>query len=116
MPDGLEFPSFSSVDLSRLITPIIYSQGLYLVYVIQIPLLQSTSYHLYKIQPFLVKQEDRVFVYIESAKDFIFTDAMSQRYGKMNYPELQACLTPNEITFVCKETLLIFYLHPKGRL
>jgi hypothetical protein len=56
LPDGLEFPSFSSVELSRLITPIVYSQGSYLVYVIQIPLIQSTSYHLYKIQPFPVKQ------------------------------------------------------------
>jgi hypothetical protein len=93
------------VELSRIITPIFYSQGSYLVYVNQIPLLQSTSYHLYKIQPFPVKQ-DRVFVYIESAKDFIFVDAM-RRYGKMNYPELYACLTPNEITYVCKETLPI---------
>jgi hypothetical protein len=31
LPDGLEFPSFSSFELSRLITPIIYSQGSYLV-------------------------------------------------------------------------------------
>jgi hypothetical protein len=59
------------------------------------------------MQPFPVKQQDKVFVYIESAKDFIFVDAM-RRYGKMNYPELQACLTPNEVSFVCKETLPIF--------
>jgi hypothetical protein len=86
---GLEFPSFSSLELSRLITPITYSQGSYLVYIIQIPLIQSTAYHLYKIQPFPVKQQDQVFIYIESTKDFIFVDAMRQRYGKMNYPELQ---------------------------
>jgi hypothetical protein len=40
LPEGLEFPGFSSSELSRLITPIIYSQNSYLVYVIQIPLFQ----------------------------------------------------------------------------
>ena len=113
LPDGLEFPSFSSMELSRIITPIIYSQASYLVYVIQIQLIQSTSFHLYKIQPFPVKQQDKVFVYIESTKDFIFVDAMRQRYGEMNYPELQACLMPNEITFVCKETLPILTYTPQ---
>ena len=41
-------------------------------------------------------------------KDFTFTDAMRQKYGKMSYPELQACLMPNELTYVCKEILPIF--------
>jgi transcriptional regulator of met regulon len=49
LPDGLEFPSFPSMELSRLIISIIYSRGSYLVYVIQVPLIQSISYHLYKI-------------------------------------------------------------------
>ena len=113
LPDGLEFRSFSSMELSRIITPIIYSQASYLFYIIQIPLIQSTSFHLYKIQPFPVQQQDKVFVYIEPTKDFIFVDAMRQRYGKMNYPELQACLMPNEITFVCKETLPILTYTPQ---
>ena len=113
LPDGLEFPSFSSMELPRIITPIIYCQASYLVYVIQIPLIQSTSFHLCKIQPFPVQQQDKVFVYIESTKDFIFVDAMRQRYGKMNYPELQACFMPNEITFVCKETLPILTYTPQ---
>jgi len=113
LPDGLEFPSFSSFELSRLITPIIYSQDSYLVYVIQVPLIQSTSYHLYKIHPFPVRQQDRVFVYIESTKGFIFVDAM-RLYGKMNYQELQACFTPNKLTYVCKETLPISTYTPKG--
>jgi hypothetical protein len=76
LPDGLEFPSFSSIELSRIITPMIYAQGNYLVYVIQIPLLQSPPFHLYKILPFPMKQQDKVFVYVGSAKDFIFVDAM----------------------------------------
>jgi hypothetical protein len=112
LPDGLEFPSFLSVELSKLITPIIYTQGSYLVYVIQIPLIQPTAYHLYKIQPFPSRQQDRVFVYIESTKDFMFVDAMRQCFGKMHYLDLQECTQPNEITYVCKETLPILTYNP----
>jgi hypothetical protein len=112
LPDGLEFPSFPSIELSKLINPIIYSQGTFLVYVIQLPLIHSNPYHLYKVQPFPAMQQPNVFVYIESSKDFIFVDAMRQRYGKMNYPDLQACMKPNELTFVCKETIPILTYNP----
>jgi hypothetical protein len=112
LPDGLDFPSFSSLELSRLITPVIFSRKYYLVYVLQIPLLQSTMYQLYKSQPFPVKQNDNVFVYVETKKDFIFVDTMRHKYVKMNYQELQVCLLPNEFTYVCQETLPILTYIP----
>ena len=68
LPDGLDFPSFPSLELSRLMTPIIYSQNSYLVYILQIPLLQSTPYQLYKLQPFSMQQQEKVFTYIEVTK------------------------------------------------
>ena len=68
LPDGLDFPSFPSLELSRLITPIIFSQNSYLVYILQMPLLQSTPYQLYKLQPFPVEQQEKVFVYFEVTK------------------------------------------------
>jgi len=46
------------------------------VYILQIPLLQPTVYQLCKFQPFPLKQQENVFVYIATKKDFIFTDAM----------------------------------------
>ena len=95
LPDGLDFPSFPSLDLSKLITPIIFSQNSYLVYILQMPLLQSTPYQLYKLQPFPVEQQEKMFVYFEVTKEFIFTDAMRHKYGKMSYPELSTCLMPN---------------------
>jgi hypothetical protein len=60
---GLEFPSFPSLELSRLITPIIFSQISYLVYILQVPLLQTTMYQLHKVQPFPMKQHENVCVY-----------------------------------------------------
>ena len=102
LPDGLDFPSFPSLELSKLITPVIYSQNSYLVYILQIPLLQSTPYQLYKLQPFPIQQQEKVFTYIEVTKEFIFTDTMRQKYGKLSYAELQACLMPNELSYVCK--------------
>ena len=32
---------------------------------------------------------------------------MRQKYGKMSYPELQACLMPNELSYVRKENIPI---------
>jgi hypothetical protein len=96
LPDGLHFPSFSSLELSRLITPIIFSQNSYLIYILQIPLLQSTLYQLYKPQPFPIEQQEKVFMCIGTTKEFIFTEATRHKYGKLSYPELQACLMPNE--------------------
>ena len=69
LPDGLDFPPFPSLELSRLITPIIFSQNSYLVYILQMPLLQSTQYQLYKLQPFPMKQQEKAFVYFEITKE-----------------------------------------------
>jgi len=70
LPDGLDLPSFPSLEFSRLITPIIFSKQTYLVYILQIPLLQSTMYQLYKI-PFPFQQQGSIFVYIETKKDYV---------------------------------------------
>jgi hypothetical protein len=91
LPERLDFPSFPSLELSHLITPIIFSQDTYFVYTLQIPSLQPTVYQLYKLQPFPIRQEEHVFVYIATKKDFIFSDAMRHKYGKITYQELQAC-------------------------
>ena len=32
---------------------------------------------------------------------------MRQKYGKLSYPELQACFTPNELSYGCKENVPI---------
>jgi hypothetical protein len=84
LPKGLELPPFPSLEFSRLITPIIFSKGTYLVYTLQVPLLQTTMYQIYKVQPFPVQQQGNIFMYIEVKKDYIFVDAMRHKYGKMN--------------------------------
>jgi hypothetical protein len=101
LPDGLNLPSFPSLEFSRLITPVIFSKQSYLVYVLQVPLLQSTMYQLYKAQPSPYQQQHNVFVYINSKKDYIFVDAMRHKYGKLNNVDLQACFRPNELHYVC---------------
>ena len=54
-----------------------------------------------------MEQQEKVFVYFEITKEFIFTDAMRHKYGKMSYPELQTSLMPNELSYVCKENIPI---------
>jgi len=62
LPNGLDFPSFPSLEFSRLITPIIFSQNSHLLYIQQMPLLQYTLYQLHKLQPFFVEQQEKLFV------------------------------------------------------
>jgi hypothetical protein len=112
LPDGLDIPSFPSIQFSHLIIPVIFSKGIYLVYILQVHLLQSTMYQLQKVQPFPVQQQDNIFRYIEVKKDYTFVDAMRHKYGKMNYQELQAYVKPNELNYVCQETVPILTYIP----
>ena len=61
-----------------------------------------------------MEQQEKVFVYFEVTKAFIFTDAMRRKYGKMSYPELHTCLKPNELSYVCKETIPIVTYVPNN--
>ena len=82
LPAELNLPPFPSLKFSRLITPIIFSRRTYLVYILQIPLLQLTMYQLYKTQPFPFQQQGNIFVYIKAKKNYIFVDAMRHKYKK----------------------------------
>jgi len=50
------------------------------VYTLQVNFLQSTMYQLYKKRPFQFKQQDNIFVYVEAKRDYVFIDAMRQKY------------------------------------
>jgi len=62
-----------------------------------------SSNALITIYPISIKQAStfprgtarKMFVYFEIAKEFIFTDAMRHKYGKISYTEPQTCLMPN---------------------
>jgi hypothetical protein len=50
----MDYPNFPFHELSKVMTPNIYSYRQYLVYVLEIPLFSPTEYHLYKMLPFPV--------------------------------------------------------------
>jgi hypothetical protein len=55
LPTGTDYPTLPFSELSKIITPNVYSYKQYLVYVLEIPLLSPTEYHLYSVLPFPVK-------------------------------------------------------------
>jgi hypothetical protein len=115
LPQGLDFPNFPTSELSRLIVPHAYVYQLYLVYVIEIPLLLPTTFQLYKIIPFPVsdptqKENDpdtRKYMFVIPQKELIITDNMRRQFGKMNLEELQTCHRVNELTHVCQDKILL---------
>jgi hypothetical protein len=56
----------------------------------------------------------KVCVYVEITKEFLFINAIRHTYGKLSYPELQACFMPNDLHYVCKENMPIVTYVPNA--
>lgn len=109
---GLDYPvTLSSQELMKIITPHIYLQGKYLVYLLEIPLILPETYQMYKILPFPTpgkrSNETSKYIYIESTKDFIISDPLHQKFAKVSQHQMDTCFKINELTSVCKETFPI---------
>jgi hypothetical protein len=114
LPSGLDYPNFPFPELQKIITPNTYFFRQFLVYVLEIPLLSSTTYNLYKMLPFpvAVSKEESTYSYIGFNKELIFSDPLRQHYGKMTINELTGCFQPNEFNYVCKEDIPIYTYVP----
>jgi hypothetical protein len=60
------------------------------------------DYNLYKLLPFPVAlyKEKATYGYVDFNKEYIFSDSLRQRYGKMTANELTSCFQPSEATYV----------------
>lgn len=104
MPESTMFPPFPSAELISLIKPIIYTQGQYLVYVVKIPLILETRFILYKVIPFPVIMQSNVTTkMLNVRKEYVFVDALNRQYGHTSQYELDNCLQPNKLNYVCAE-------------
>jgi hypothetical protein len=112
LPTGVDYPSFPFSELQHIIVPHVYSHNQFLVYVLDIPLLSSTPFYLYKILPFPTFKQDNVFSFIYPSKDYIFMDSLKRQYGKLSNNELTKCFQPNLMQKVCKEDIPILTYIP----
>ena len=112
LPQGLDYPDLSFSELQKITIPHTYAYKQFLVYVLEIPLLSPTHYHLYHNTPFPVKR-DNIYVFINSEKEYIFSDSLRQHFGKLTSNELTRCFQPNELLFICPEDIPI-YAYLKG--
>jgi hypothetical protein len=112
LPAGVDYPSFPFSELQHIIVPHVYSHNQFLVYVLDIPLLSSTPFYLYKILPFPTLKRDSVFSFIYPSKDFIFMDSLKKQYGKLSANEVTKCFQPNPLQKVCKEDVPIMTYIP----
>jgi hypothetical protein len=107
LPSGLDYPNFPFSELQRIVVPPLYAHGPFLVYVLDIPLLFPTLYHLYKVLPYPIPRQD-IFVFINPAKEYIFVDAIQKQFGKMTTNELTGCFQPNLLQKVCKASIPVY--------
>ena len=109
LPAGMEFPKFPLSQLQKLMTPHTYSNNLYLVYVLDIPILSSKHFQLYHITPIPTPKTEQTFVFIQPQVEFIFTDSLRQQFGKISKEELRECFQVHELLHVCKSNIPLFY-------
>jgi hypothetical protein len=112
MPESTMFPPFSPAELISLIKPIIYTQGSFLVYVVKIPLILETKFTLYKVIPFpVIMQSNATVKVLNIRKEYSFVDTLNRQYGHISQYELEKCLQPNNINYVCAEmTPIVTYV------
>jgi hypothetical protein len=106
LPNGLDYPNFPFPELQRIVVPHVYAHDPFLVYVLDIPLLSSTLFHLYKVLPYSIIRHD-IFIFIHPVKEYIFVDSLKKQYGKMSTNELTGCFQPNILQKVCKANIPI---------
>lgn len=111
LPSGLDYPNFPLSELQRIIVPHVYAHGPFLVYVLDIPLLSSTLFHLYKVLSYPIPRHD-VFVFVHPVKEYIFVDSLKRQFGKMSTNELTGCFQPNLLQKLCKANVPIFTYVP----
>ncbi|PNF43411.1 hypothetical protein B7P43_G13447 [Cryptotermes secundus] len=112
MPESTMFPPFSSAELISLIRPIIYTQGSFLVYVVKIPLILETRFTLYRVIPFpVIMQSNATTKVLNVRKEYSFVDSLNRQYGHISRYELEKCLQPNNLNYVCAEmTPIVTYV------
>lgn len=111
LPSGLDYPDFPFPELQRIVVPHVYAHGPFLVYVLDIPLLSSVTFYLYKILPFPFPRQD-AFVFVYPLKEYIFVNSLRSQFGKMSTNELAGCFQPNALHKVCKADVPIFSYIP----
>jgi hypothetical protein len=109
----LDYPNFPFPELQHVVVPHVYAHDSFLVYVLDIPLLSSTMFYLYKILPYPIRKQD-VFSFVNPVKENIFVDALKKQFGKMSTNELLGCFRPNELQKVCKANIPIFTYIPNS--
>jgi hypothetical protein len=109
LPSGTDYPNFPFPEILKIISPSIYSYKKYLVYVLEIPLIFPTEYHLYKLIPFpvVVNKEEATYGYINLNKELISSDSLQRHYGKRNINELMKCFQPRQMVYLCKAEIPI---------
>jgi hypothetical protein len=114
LPTGTDYPLLPFSELSKIITPNVYSYKQYLLYALEIPLFSPTEDHLYKVLPFPVEVQEKeaMYGYVNFNKELIFSDSLRQYYGKMTMNDLTSCFQPNQVMYVCKEEIPIYTYVP----
>jgi len=115
IPHGLEFPIPLDPSNANLLFNIIelqvYLENQRLIYIINIPLVETHIFYVYKISPFPKQITLNEFILIQPSSKYIALDKSKQQFITFSEFEYNRCLTILGDKFICRQTKPILLAH-----
>lgn len=115
LPHGLEFPAPLDLANANMFLNIVELQVFFenkrLVYIINIPLVETQLFYLYKITPFPKLIALNEFILIHPSSKFIAIDESKQQFIQISDIEYTSCLKLLENKIICKQQKPVSLAH-----
>jgi hypothetical protein len=115
LPHGLEFPVPLDPLNANLILNVIelqvYFENKRLIYIINIPLIETNLFYIYKISPFPKLMSNNQFILIQPSSKYIAIDESKQQFITLSEIEFNTCLKIIENKFICKQQKPVSLAH-----
>jgi len=117
MPSDLSLPIPMSAThqnvLFKVISIDVVLKGLFLVYVIRLPLTNNVFYSLFHVLPLPIKIKGTYskFTFIQPERDYLLMDTAKWYFTRLGVDEINDCITVRRILRVCKQTKPIQLTH-----
>lgn len=119
LPRGLNFPIPLDIEYIHKIYNIlslqVYFQDSKLTFIINIPLLQSYLFHVFRLNPFPTKtSEHNKYVLIKPSSKFLLIDENKQQYMQTNENDFDKCKKLDAAKYICeqKQPIWLSHVHP----
>ena len=115
LPHGVDFPApldpLNANLLLNIVELQVYFQNNNLIYIINIPLVESFLFYLYKVSPFPKLINQNQFILIKPSEQYIAIDENKQQFISLSEFEYNNCIKITENKIICKQQKPVSLAH-----